>query len=112
MNDTVGTIIGYIVGSQALFSFLTVVVTKLLDRKSTTRKILSAVSYSTLSDKIEQRLDEDFATPEQRREIDILFEAYKAAGWNGDMEERMKKVYALPTKDLRREKKEIQMRLP
>lgn len=112
MSDTLGTIIGYIVGSQALFSFLTVVVTKLLDRKSTTRKILSAVSYSTLSDKIEQRLDEGFATPEQRREIDILFEAYKAAGWNGDMEERMKKIYALPTKDLRREKKEIQMRLP
>lgn len=112
MNDTVATVIGYIVGSQALFSFLTVAVTKLLERKSTTRKILSAVSYSTLSDKIEQRLDEDFATPEQRREIDILFEAYKAAGWNGDMEERMKKVYALPTKDLRRELKEIQAKLP
>jgi hypothetical protein len=112
MNDTVATVIGYIVGSQALFSFLTVVVTKLLDRKSTTRKILSAVSYSTLSDKIEQRLDEGFATPEQRREIDILFEAYKAAGWNGDMEERMKKIYALPTKDLRKEMKEIQMKLP
>lgn len=112
MNDTVATVVGYIVGSQALFSFLTVVVTKLLDRKSTTRKILSAVSYSTLSDKIEQRLDEGFATPEQRREIDILFEAYKAAGWNGDMEERMKKIYALPTKDLHRELKEIQAKLP
>lgn len=112
MNDTVATVIGYIVGSQALFSFLTVVVTKLLDRKSTTRKILSAVSYSTLSDKIEQRLDEGFATPEQRREIDILFEAYKAAGWNGDMEERMKKVYALPTKDLHMDLKEIQAKLP
>jgi hypothetical protein len=112
MNDTVATVIGYIVGSQALFSFLTVVVTKLLDRKSTSRKILAAVSYSTLTDKIEQRLDEDFATPEQRRELDILFEAYKAAGWNGDMEERMKKVYALPTKDLRRELKEIQAKLP
>jgi hypothetical protein len=112
MNDTVATVIGYIVGSQALFSFLTVVVTKLLDRKSTTRTILSAVSYSTLSDKIEQRLNEDFATPEQRRELDILFEAYKAAGWNGDMEERMKKVYALPTKDLHRELKEIHAKLP
>lgn len=103
MSETVGTIIGYIVGSQALFSFLTVVVTRILDRKSTTRKILAAVSYSALTDKIEQRLDEDFATPEQRREIDILFEAYKAAGWNGDMESRMQKVYALPTKDLHKE---------
>ena len=112
MSEAVGTIIGYIVGSQALFSFLTVVVTKLLDRKSTTRKILAAVSYSELSEKIEQRLDEDFATPEQRREIDILYEAYKAAGWNGDMEARMKKVYDLPTKDLRAQMKEVEAKLP
>lgn len=112
MSDTVGTIIGYIVGSQALFSFLTVVVTKLLDRKSTTRKILAAVSYSELSDKIEKRLDENYATPEQRRDIDILYEAYKAAGWNGDMEARMKKVYELPTKDLRAQMKEVEAKLP
>lgn len=89
-----------IIGSNAIFSFLTVVVTKLLDGKSLTRKTLSAVSYAILSDKIEQRLDSGYATPEQRREIEILHEAYKANGWNGDMDVRIAKVYALPTKDL------------
>lgn len=99
-----------IIGSNALFSFLTVVVTKLMDRKSLTRKTLAAVSYAALSDKLEQRLDAGYATPEQRREIEILHEVYKGNGWNGDMDVRIQKVYALPTKNLR--KKDWEVALP
>lgn len=95
-----GTIIGAIFGSNALFGLITYLISRYFDRKDVIRQTLAAVAYSELSDKIEQRLDADYATPEQRRELDILYEAYKANGWNGDMEERMKKVYALPTKNL------------
>ena len=97
------TIVGAIFGSNALFGLITYLITRYFDSKDVIRQTLSAVAYSELSTKIEERLDADFATPEQRRELDILYEAYKANGWNGDMEERMKKVYALPTKNLRQE---------
>ena len=100
MTDTVATIIGAVVSSQALFSFLTIVVTRILDRRSAARKTIEAISYMMLSDKIEQHLDADYATPEQRRELDILYDAYKANGWNGDMDARMKKIYDLPTKKI------------
>lgn len=95
-------IVGSIFGSNALFGLITFFITRHFDRKDTIKQTLAAVAYSELSDKVEKRLDADYATPEQRRELDILYEAYKANGWNGDMDERMKKVYALPTKDLQR----------
>lgn len=96
----VTTIVVAMLGSNALFGLITYLISRYFDRKDTIRKTLAAVAYTALSDKIEERLDADYATPEQRRELDILFEAYKANGWNGDMDERIKKVYALPTKDI------------
>ncbi len=97
------TIVCAILGSNALFGLIQFAVARYFDKKDVIQTTLAAVAYSELSDKIEKRLDADYATPEQRRELDILYEAYKANGWNGDMDERMKKVYALPTKDLRHE---------
>ena len=96
----VSTIVVAILGSNALFGLIQYALSRYLDRKDVIRQTLAAVAYTALSDKIEERLDADYATPEQRRELDILFEAYKANGWNGDMDERIKKVYALPTKQL------------
>ena len=49
------------------------------------------------------RLDAGYATPEQRKEMEILIEAYKRNGWNGDMDARIKRFYELPTKDLNKE---------
>lgn len=95
-------IVGSIFGSNALFGLITFLITRHFNRKDTIQQTLAAVAYSELSDKIEKRLDDDYATPAQRKELDILFEAYKANGWNGDMDERMKKVYALPTKKIDR----------
>lgn len=102
------TIVCAIFGSNALFGLITYLITRYFDKKDVMQQTLAAVAYSQLSDKIEERLDADYATPAQRKELDILFEAYKANGWNGDMDERMKKVYALPTKDLR----DIKTKLP
>ena len=108
MNVT-ATIIGAIFGSNALFGLITYLISRYFDRKDVIRQTLAAVAYSELSGKIEKRLDEDYATPEQRKELDILYEAYKANGWNGDMETRMAKVYALPTKKLN---KDMSWKLP
>lgn len=96
----VATIVVAMLGSNALFGLITYLISRYFDRKDTIRQTLAAVAYTALSDKIEERLDSDYATPEQRRELDILYDAYKANGWNGDMDERIKKVYALPTKKL------------
>lgn len=79
---------------------VTSIILRIIDRKSLTRQTLAMLTYSTLSGKVERLLDQDYATPEQRREIEHLHKLYKAHGWNGDMESRMEKVHALPTKDL------------
>lgn len=100
--DTMTTIVCAILGSNALFGLIQFFITRYFDKRDVIQKTLAAVAYSELSDKIEQRLDEDFATPAQRKEIDILYEAYKANGWNGDMDARMEKVYSLPTKKIDR----------
>ena len=61
------------------------------------RKTLAAVTYGTISNEIERLLSKGFATPDERHTINILFDAYKANGWNGDMDARMDKVYRLRT---------------
>lgn len=96
------TIVCAILGSNALFGLIQFAITRYFDKRDVIQQTLAAVAYSELSDKIEQRLDDDFATPAQRKEIDILYEAYKANGWNGDMDARMEKVYSLPTKKIDR----------
>lgn len=83
-------------GSNGLFTLIT----WLLNRNSTQKKTLEAVSYSILSTRLEERLDSGYATSEQRKELEILIEAYKKNGWNGDMDARIKRFYDLPTKKL------------
>lgn len=94
---TVTAIIIAALGSNGLFTL----VTWIINRNSATRQTLEAVSYSMLSDKLETRLDAGFATPEQRKEMEILIEAYKRNGWNGDMDARIQRFYNLPTKKIK-----------
>ena len=94
------TIVLAIISSNALFGFVQFIITHIVESKSLTRKTLGAVCYNQLADKIEKSLDRDYATPEQRRDVTVLYEAYKKNGWNGDMDSRMEKFYCLPTKDL------------
>lgn len=84
-------------GSNGLFTLIQY----LINRNSTVKTTLEAVSYTMLSDRLETRLDSGFATPEQRKEMEILIEAYKKNGWNGDMDARIQRFYNLPTKQLK-----------
>lgn len=93
---TITAIIIAALGSNGLFTLIT----WLINRNSATRQTLEAVSYSMLSDRLETRLDSGYATPEQRKEMEILIEAYKKNGWNGDMDARIQRFYNLPTKKL------------
>lgn len=97
--DTMTAIVISVLGSNGLFTFIQY----LLNRNSTAKMTLEAVSYAMLSEKLEIRLDAGYATPEQRKEIDILIRAYKKNGWNGDMDARIKRFYDLPTKKLDKE---------
>lgn len=94
--DTITAIVISVLGSNGLFTFIQY----LLNRNSTAKMTLEAVSYTMLSEKLEIRLDAGYATPEQRKEMDILIRAYKKNGWNGDMDARIKRFYDLPTKKL------------
>ena len=61
------------------------------------RKTLAAVTYGTLSNELERLLTKGYATPDERHTLNILFDAYRENGWNGDMDARMEKVYHLRT---------------
>lgn len=61
------------------------------------QKTLASVAYGTISNEIERLLTKGFATPDERHTLNILFDAYKANGWNGDMDARMEKVYRMRT---------------
>lgn len=93
---TITAIIIAALGSNGLFTLIT----WLLNKHSATSQTLEAVSYSMLSDRLEMRLDAGYATPEQRKEMEILIDAYKRNGWNGDMDARIQRFYNLPTKKL------------
>ena len=94
---TIAAIIIAALGSNGLFTFITWIINK----NSSTKQTLEAVSYSMLSDRLEMRLDAGYATPEQRKELEILINAYKRNGWNGDMDARIQRFYNLPTKQLK-----------
>ena len=93
---TITAIIIAAFGSSGLFGFIQF----LINRNSAIKKTVEAVSYCMLSDWLENRLDSGYATPEQRKEMEILIDAYKANGWNGDMDARIRRFYELPTKKL------------
>ena len=93
---TITAIVIAALGSNGLFTLITWII----NRNSATRQTLEAVSYSMLSDRLEARLDSGYATPEQRKEMEILINAYKKNGWNGDMDARIKRFYDLPTKKI------------
>lgn len=63
------------------------------------KKTLAAVTYSNVSNEIEKLISKGWATSEERRALEILYDAYKANGWNGDMEARMEKVHDLPFRE-------------
>ena len=92
MLDDVLKYAAVILGNSGLVVFLQY----LIERNSKTRKTLKALCYNTLSDKLNSILMRGYATETDRRDVQILFTAYHNEGWNGDMDDRMKRMYCLP----------------
>ncbi|MEI3515869.1 MAG: hypothetical protein V8R50_00590 [Clostridia bacterium] len=62
------------IGSGGITSGAVAITMKLIDRNSITKRTLAVLSYGALSDKIEKLLDQDYATPEQRKRIRRVLE--------------------------------------
>ena len=66
-------------------------------RLDTALETIRLLAYARLSEETERLLTKGFATPQERHILTEMFRNYKDHGWNGDMDERMEKVYALRT---------------
>lgn len=64
------------------------------------KNTIALLMYQAFSDKIERVLNKGYATPSDRQDVKNMHKKYKENGWNGDMDERIKRLYALPTKKL------------
>lgn len=73
------------------------------DKYDSIIRTVSVLTYNALSEKLERLLTKGFATPEERRDVKVLYDEYKDNGWNGDMDSRLERVYDLPTVDLKKE---------
>lgn len=60
---------------------------------------LRLLSYHRMSEEIERLLTQGYATPSERKVLKEMYDNYKSHKWNGDMDVRLSKVYALPTID-------------
>ena len=69
----------------------------LMKEVKTSLETIRLLAYARMSEEIERLLDKGYATPAERRILDEMYLNYKAHGWNGDMDARLKKVYALRT---------------
>lgn len=118
MNITIGALLSMILGSNGLFVFVQYLITRHDKQKDTKDEQIASIKadveqmkateaivmYSVFSNKLERLLDKGYADPDDRRDVENMFERYKANGWNGDMDARVAKVYALPTKRIEKGK--------
>ncbi len=70
---------------------------KRMKRLDTALETIRLLSYARLSEETERLLTQGYATPQERHILNEMFKNYKDHGWNGDMDARLKKVYALRT---------------
>ena len=70
---------------------------ELYQRIETSLETLRLLAYHRMSQEIERLLNQGYATPAERRVLDEMYANYKDHGWNGDMDARLEKVYALRT---------------
>lgn len=74
------------------------VVLYLFQTRGAMRTLMRAVSYHLLSDTLKLWIDTGYAPPEARQDVEHLYKAYKANGWNGDMDARIEQFYDMPMK--------------
>lgn len=70
---------------------------KLMKDLRNSLETIRLLAYARMSEEIERLLTQGYATPSERRILDEMYHNYKAHGWNGDMDARLEKVYALRT---------------
>ena len=68
---------------------------ELRQRIDTSLETLRLLAYARLSQEIERLLDQGFATPQERRYLGEMVDNYHEHKWNGDMDARLAKVYAM-----------------
>ncbi len=78
----------------------------LINEVKTSLETIRLLAYARMSEETERLLNKGYASPSERRILDEMYSNYRAHGWNGDMDSRLKRVYALPTIDLDAAKKE------
>ena len=66
-------------------------------RIETSLETLRLLAYHRMSQEIERLLTQGYASPQERRVLDEMYNNYKEHGWNGDMDARLEKVYHLRT---------------
>ena len=69
----------------------------LYQRIDTSLETLRLLAYHRMSQEIERLLTQGYATPAERRVLDDMYANYREHGWKGDMDARLRKVYALRT---------------
>ena len=92
-----------ILGSNVLTAYITIKANrkdKEHDEDNLVMETLRVMMYYVMSLKIETLLDQGYATPTQRKEIKELHDLYHKHNWNGDMDSRISKIYASPTKPI------------
>lgn len=97
---SLGSALIVILTSNAVLATIQYFIIRHFENKDVIKQTLAAVSYNTLADKLDHSLERGYATPEQRRDVKVLYDAYHKNNWNGDMDSRMAKFYALPIKHL------------
>ena len=70
---------------------------QLLKEAKVSLETIRLLAYARMSEEIERLLTQGYATPSERRILDEMYHNYKEHGWNGDMDARLEKVYALRT---------------
>ena len=70
---------------------------ELYQRIETSLETLRLLAYHRMSQEIKRLLNQGYATPAERRVLDEMYANYKDHGWNGDMDARLEKVYAMRT---------------
>jgi hypothetical protein len=115
-TELIVTLMVAVLGSNVLTAVITIKASrkdKELDREcadkaefSLIMETLRAMMYIVMTLKIEHLLNQGYATPEQRKEIEELHELYHKHDWNGDMDSRIAKIYSLPTKPIYNRRKD------
>ena len=68
----------------------------LMDSMKASLATVKFLSYCRMRDELDRVIDKGYATPAERHFLEDMHKNYSDHKWNGDMDSRMTKMYALP----------------